>query len=175
MVGNLDYEDFMISKELREEIVEKFPEDYNSVIRQYLSKVQLKDNTTPSNKDEVRALRHKKIDVLSYTNSLFLNDFLNMKHLYSEEEMKYLSEVRTHISNIGVEIKEEIDQEFLSRKGKLNESQKEKYSEKKKLPDVDKSKIEKYTKKKSNSMLVGFIYGSFFGMAIATLIFLLSK
>jgi hypothetical protein len=110
----MDFDDYVRVGKLVECFEENFPENYGELIEELII------GKTP--RTQIVSLQHLC--------TLLLNTHLNKKHLYSEEEIIYLSEIRQHSSRRIKKIKEGIDDEFTRRKGKLTEEQKIRYSNK---------------------------------------------
>jgi hypothetical protein len=150
----LEFEDFKSISEFHKYIHENFPDNYDENIKSLID----------GKNDDISK------ETLIHLNRLLLNDFLNRSHLFTSEELEYLSEVRSHNSNLFKSINEKInekkDQEFLSRKGELTTNQVKKYT---KLPEVDRNKIEKFTTTNSykDGIKLGFILGAITISALA--------
>jgi len=130
-MDELKFEDFADARDLHDEVIKNFPENYKEIIGNRLNNLKADNNII---------LRKVKRQYLSHLSSLFLNDYLNSGYLFSEEEMNYIHSVRISLGEFRKSIDDEADKEFLSRKGKLTPEQLDKYSTK--LPKVDKDKID---------------------------------
>ena len=130
-MDELKFEDFTDARDLHDEVIKNFPENYKEIIGYRLNNLKADNNII---------LRKIKRQYLSHLSSLFMNDYLNNKYLFSEEEMNYIHSVRTSLGEFRKSIDDEADKEFLLRKGKLTPEQLDKYSTK--LPKVDKDKID---------------------------------
>jgi len=136
----LEFEDFKSISEFHKYIHENFPENYDEKIKSLID----------GKSDDITK------ETLSHLNTLILNDFINRSHLFTEEELEYLSEARLHNSNLFKSINDKKDQEFLLRKGVLTTNQIKKYT---KLPEVDNKKLTKINSYKDGIKL-GFILGA---------------
>lgn len=133
----MKYENVVTAREVYNNLIADFPDDYSSVIGN-----ALKDKSDSDAEDVLRQI-----------SSISLNSFLNDQSLFLEEEMNYLMEVRDHIAGRISELRNKQNLEFLRKKGKLTPEQVDKYSNKKELPVVDKEKIERFNTSKSTFML----------------------
>ena len=133
----MKYENVVTAREIYNNLIADFPDDYSSVIGN-----ALKDKSDSDAEDVLRQI-----------SSISLNSFLNEQYLFLEEEMNYLMEVRDHIAVRISELRNKQSLEFLRKKGKLTPEQVDKYSDKKELPVVDKEKIERFNTSKSTFML----------------------
>jgi hypothetical protein len=133
----MKYENVVTAREIYNNLIADFPDDYSSVIGN-----ALKDKSDSDAEDVLRQI-----------SSISLNSFLNEQYLFLEEEMNYLMEVRDHIAVRISELRNKQNLEFLRKKGKLTPEQVDKYSHKKELPVVDKEKIERFNTSKSTFML----------------------
>ena len=97
-MSDLKFEDFIDARELHDEIINNFPENYKDVINNRLDKITA---------DNDIQLRHAKKQYLRHLSTFFLNDYLNKEHLFSKEEMNYVLEVRTTLSDFFGAINEE--------------------------------------------------------------------
>lgn len=111
----MKYENIVIAREIYDNLIADFPDDYRSLI----------DNTLKGKSDSDAE------DVISQLSLFLLNSFLNKKHLFLEEEMNYLMEVRDYIAEKVSELRNKQNLDFLEKKGKLTPEQVDRYSNKK--------------------------------------------
>jgi hypothetical protein len=77
----MKYENVLTAREIYNNLIADFPDDYSSVISN-----ALKDKSDSDAEDVLRQI-----------SSISLNSFLNDQSLFLEEEMNYLMEVRDHM------------------------------------------------------------------------------
>lgn len=150
----MKYENVLTAREIYNNLIADFPDDYSSVIGNAL------EDKSDSDAE----------DVLRQISSISLNSFLNDQSLFLEEEMNYLMEVRDHIAGRISELRNKQNLEFLRKKGKLTPEQVDKYSNKKELPVVDKEKIERFNTSKSNKST--FMLGVLVGVVMCVIVML---
>ena len=121
----MKFENLVIARDLYNNLIADFPDDYKSLIDD-----AIKDKKDKDVEDSLKQL----------SGTFLLNSYLNEKHLFLEEEMNYLMEVRGYIIEKISELRNKQNLEFLKKKGKLTPEQLDKYSTK--LPKVDKDKID---------------------------------
>lgn len=142
----MKYENLVTARDIYDNLIADFPADYSLIIDN-----ALKDKSDSDAEDVLRQL------------SIFLlNSFLNEQHLFLEEEINYLMEVRNFISEKVSELRNKQNLEFLEKKGKLTPDQVVKYSNKKELPEVNKPSYSKST----------FMLGVLVGVVISVIIIL---
>ena len=124
-MGQMKFENLVIARDLYNNLIADFPDDYKSLI----------DNAIKDKKD-----KDVEDSLKQLSGTFLLNSYLNEKHLFLEEEMNYLMEVRGYIIEKISELRNKQNLEFLKKKGKLTPEQLDKYSTK--LPKVDKDKID---------------------------------
>jgi hypothetical protein len=145
----MKYENIVTSREIYDNLIADFPDDYSSLI----------DNTLKGKSDSDAE------DVLRQLSSIFLNTFLNEQNLFLEEEINYLMDVRDHITGKISELRNKQNLKFLEKKGKLTPEQVDKY-----LPKVDKEKIERFNTSKSTFSRSTFMLGVLAGI-VSVIIF----
>lgn len=133
----MKFENLVLARETREKIIGSFTDDYGSVIDDVI-----KDKSSEDAEDILRQM-----------STTFLNIILNESHLFCEEEMNYVNDVRNCIHEKVNDIQNKRNIEFLNKKGKLTPEQMEKYSTK--LPKVEKEKIEKFDRPQLNPEYLG--------------------
>lgn len=145
----MKYENIVTSREIYDNLIADFTDDYSSLI----------DNTLKGKSDSDAE------DVLRQLSSIFLNTFLNEQNLFLEEEINYLMDVRDHIAGKISELRNKQNLKFLEKKGKLTPEQVDKY-----LPKVDKEKIERFNTSKSTFSRSTFMLGVLAGI-VSVIIF----
>lgn len=149
----MKYEDFTSVTKAHEDIIKNFPDDLTII-----------DDLIKDKDDKIAK------EILSHLSTLLLNNVLNNTDLLLEEEMNYINSVRDYIVKKSIEITNKQNKEFLSKKGKLTPEQIEKYSNKPKLPKVDKDKMEQFSKKSFDFGFVAGIVVGFLGACVLILI-----
>jgi len=124
-MGQMKFENLVVARELYNNLIADFPDDYKSLIDN-----AIKDKSDSDVEDALRQL----------SGTFLLNSYLNEQHLFLEEEMNYLMEVRGYVGDKISELRNKQNLDFLKKKGKLTPEQLDKYSTK--LPKVDKDKID---------------------------------
>lgn len=139
-------ENLVTAREIYNNLIADFPDDYKSLIDN-----EIKDKSDSDIEDTLRQLG----------GTFLLNSYLNERHLFLEEEMNYLMEVKGYIGEKISELRNKQNLDFLKKKGKLTPEQTEKYSNKKELPKVEKEKIERFNKPSEikSTFMMGVLVG----------------
>lgn len=155
-MGQMKFDNLVVAREIYNNLIADFPDDYKSLIDN-----AVKDKSDSDIEDVLRQL----------SGTFILNSYLNEQHLFIEEEMNYLMEVRGYIGEKISELRNNQNLDFLKKKGKLTPEQTEKYSNKKELPKVEKEKIERFNK--PSEIKSTFMMGVLVGVGMSALVIIL--